>query len=475
MTDYQHLLSAYKIDGKGLTVTNPATNAALMTVKDYSVSEVEAAVLECGAALPAWSKMTAKQRGAVLKRWYDLIVDNTEALAAMMTAECGKPLAESRGEVGYGASFIEWFIEEAKRLYGDIVPTHAADKRILVTKQPIGVISAITPWNFPMAMITRKVAPALAAGCTAIVKPAELTPLTALALEALAHQAGIPAGVFKVVTGSNSADIGKVLTTHPVIKKFSFTGSTAVGKILMAQCASTIKKVSLELGGNAPFIVFDDADVDAAVAGALISKYRNTGQTCVCANRFFVQSGIYDEFVEKFAAKVAAFKVGDGAADGTVIGPLIDSKAKDKVAELVKGAVSEGATVKVGGADHALGGSFYQPTLLTGVTQDMAIASEEIFGPVAPIFKFESEDEVVKMANDTPYGLAAYFYTRDLGRSFRVMEGLDYGMVGVNEGVVSTETAPFGGVKESGIGREGSKYGLDEFTEIKYCLIGGLG
>lgn len=468
------LIASYIGHNRGLIVHNPVDNAPIATVKDWTLDQVNDQIQTLQTGFKSWSKRTAKDRAAVLRRWYDLIMQNQEELAQIVTAECGKPLAEARGEVAYGASFIEWFAEEGKRIYGDIIPTHAAGKRILVTKQPIGVVSAITPWNFPVAMITRKVAPALAAGCAAIVKPAESTPLSALALEALAYQAGVPEDVFKIVTTTNPEEIGGLLTQHPVIKKFSFTGSTAVGKLLMAQCATTVKKVSMELGGNAPFIVFNDADVDAAVAGALVSKYRNAGQTCVCANRFIIQSGVYAEFVEKFIAAVKGFTVGDGAVDGTVVGPLIDQKAASKVADLVKTAVSQGAKVETGGAPHDFGDNYYQPTILSNITADMDIAHAEIFGPIAPLFKFSDEDQAIQMANDTPYGLAAYFYTNDMGRAFRVMEGLEYGMVGVNEGIISTEVAPFGGVKESGIGREGSRYGIDDYVEIKYCLIGGL-
>lgn len=468
------LLDGYLITGEGLAVDNPATGDHLATVRDYSDSDVTDCVAAATAAFPAWAKKTAKERSVILRRWFDLMLAHQEELAQLVTAECGKPLVEARGEVLYGASFLEWFAEEAKRAYGDVVPTHNPGARIVVIRQPIGVVSAITPWNFPVAMITRKAAPALAAGCPMIVKPAEATPLSALALEKLAREAGIPEGVFKIVTTRQPAEIGKILTTHPDIKKISFTGSTAVGKILMAQAAGTVKKSSMELGGNAPFIVFDDADVDAALDGAMASKYRNAGQTCVCANRFFVQSGVYGEFVEKFSARVKALKTGDGAADGTEVGPLINAAAIDKVEQLVDTATGDGAEAIVGGKRSDLGGNFYQPTVLAGARADMAIAQAEIFGPVAPVFKFETEDEVISLANDTPYGLAAYFYARDLGRVWRVAEALEYGMVGINEGILSTEVAPFGGVKESGIGREGSRYGLEEYLEMKYCLMGGL-
>ncbi len=469
------LVADYVGYDKGLRVSNPATGDAIATVKDWSTSEVEHAVEHASHAMKGWSARTAKERASILRRWFELIIEHTQELAAIMTAECGKPLAESRGEVAYGASFIEWFAEEGKRIYGDVIPTHNSNARIITLKQPIGVVAAITPWNFPLAMITRKVAPALAAGCTAIVKPAEATPLTALALEKLAAVAGIPDGVFTIVTGTDPAAIGQILTTHPTIRKFSFTGSTAIGKLLMQQCAGTVKKVSMELGGNAPFIVFDDADVDAAVAGAIASKYRNAGQTCVCTNRFFVQEGIYAIFVKKFTAAVKALTVGNGADEGVAIGPLINEAAVNKVAGLVKSALDEGATVSLGGNRHKAGPTFFDPTVVANVTMDMTIANAEIFGPVAPIFKFKTEDEVVAMANDTPYGLAAYFYSRDIGRVWRVAEALEYGMVGINEGIISTEVAPFGGVKESGIGREGSKYGIEDYTEIKYCLMGGLG
>lgn len=468
------LLDAYRIDGDGLVVDNPANGSPLMTVKDYTLDEVNSVICDAKAAMPAWVKRTAKDRASVLQRWFALVMQHQEELAQLITAECGKPLAEARGEVAYGASFIEWFAEEAKRAYGEVIPTHNPGARIVVVKQPVGVVSAITPWNFPVAMITRKAAPALAAGCPMIVKPAEATPLSALAVEKLAHEAGVPEDVFRIVTTREPAEVGKLLTTHPDIRKISFTGSTAVGKILMRQAADTVKRASMELGGNAPFIVFDDADIDAAVDGAMISKYRNAGQTCVCANRFYVQSGVYDAFVEKFSEKVAALKIGDGAADGTEVGPLINGAALDKVSGLVKGAMEAGARAIVGGTPADLGGNYYAPTVLADLTPDMAISSAEIFGPVAPVFKFESEEDVIRLANDTPYGLAAYFYARDLGRVWRVAEALEYGMVGVNEGILSTEVAPFGGVKESGIGREGSRHGLDEYLEMKYMLMGGL-
>jgi succinate-semialdehyde dehydrogenase/glutarate-semialdehyde dehydrogenase len=398
-----------------------------------------------------------------------------EDLAQLMTAEQGKPLAESRGEIAYGASFIEWFAEEGKRIYGDVIPTNAHGRRILVVKEPIGVVAAVTPWNFPNAMITRKVGPALAAGCTVVVKPAQLTPLSALALGELAHRAGLPKGVFNVVPSTKSSRVGKELTTNPLVKKFSFTGSTEVGKQLMAQCASTVKKVSLELGGNAPFIVFDDADLDAAVKGAILSKFRNMGQTCVCANRFLVQDGVYDAFAEKLKKAVAALKVGDGAAPGIEQGPLINMAAVEKVESLLADGVNHGAKIDLGGKRHALGGTFFEPTIVRNATPEMAFAREEIFGPVVTLFRFAKDEDAIRMANDTEYGLAAYFYARDVGRIFKVMEGLQYGIVGVNEGIISTEVAPFGGMKESGIGREGSKYGIDDFVQIKYVAMGGLG
>ena len=467
-------LADYLGQERGLPVLNPVDESALGTVRDWTVEETEAAIQRAEEAFRAWSKRTAKDRAAILRRWFTLIMENQEMLARIITAECGKPLAEARGEVAYGASFIEWFAEEAKRLYGDMIPSQGADKRIMVMKQPIGVVSAITPWNFPNAMITRKVAPALAAGCTAIVKPAEATPLSALALEKLALEAGLPEGCLQIVTTTKPADIGKVLTTHPTIRKFSFTGSTAVGKLLAQQCAGTVKKVSLELGGNAPFIVFDDADIDAAMQGAMASKYRNAGQTCVCANRFYVQDGIYDEFVSRLTEAVKELRVGDGAEEGITVGPLINRAAVDKVEGLVEATLASGGRATIGGNRHDFGENYYQPTVLADLDHGTAISRAEIFGPVAPVFRFRDEADVVRMANDTPYGLAAYFYARDLGRVFRVAEALEYGMVGINEGILSTEVAPFGGIKESGIGREGSRYGIDDYVEIKYCLIGGL-
>jgi len=461
--------------GGSFPVTNPATGETLAEVADLSPAEAEGAVEAAEAAAPAWRARTAKERADILKRWHRLILDNADDLAALMTAEQGKPLKESRGEIVYGASFIEWFAEEARRIYGDVIPSHQGTSRIVVIKQPVGVVAAITPWNFPNAMITRKAGPALAAGCTFVVKPASQTPLSALALADLAERAGVPAGVFNVVTGRDARGIGEVLTTSPIVRKFSFTGSTEIGKALMRQCASTVKKVSLELGGNAPFIVFDDADLDAAVAGAIASKYRNAGQTCVCANRILVQAGVYEAFSEKLAAAVRALKIGDGAEDGVDIGPLIDQSALNKVSELVEDARAKGGDVIVGGEPHELGGTFYQPTVIGAATREMALAREEIFGPVAPLFRFETEADAIALANDTEYGLAAYFYARDLGRVWRVAEAIDYGMVAINEGILSTEVAPFGRVKESGLGREGSNYGIDDFVETKYMLMGGLG
>lgn len=460
--------------GATYPVTNPATNETIATVPDMGRAETARAIAAANAALPAWSALTAKARAKVLRDWFNLIVAHQEDLAKIITLECGKPLAEARGETAYGAAFVEWFSEEAKRIYGEVIPTPDSASRIITLRQPIGVAAAITPWNFPLAMITRKCAPALAAGCPVVVKPSEDTPLTALALAALAHRAGIPAGVINIVTASRGADVGLELCENPTVRKLSFTGSTQVGKILMRQCAETVTKVSLELGGNAPFIVFDDADIDAAVQGAIASKYRNSGQTCVCANRFLVQSGVYDAFAEKLVAAVAELKVGNGLEDGVSQGPLINAKGLEKVDALVSDALSQGAQAVCGGAAHTLGGGFYQPTVLTGVTPAMRIANEEIFGPVAPLYRFDSEDEAVRLANDTPYGLAAYFYSRDIGRVWRVAEALEYGIIGINEGVISTEVAPFGGVKESGIGREGGKQGLEEYTEIKYLRMGGI-
>jgi succinate-semialdehyde dehydrogenase/glutarate-semialdehyde dehydrogenase len=462
--------------GARFAVTNPANGAELARVADMGAAETRRAIAAAEAALPAWRARTAKDRAAILRRWFDLILANTEDLAALMTAEQGKPLSESRGEVAYGASFIEWFAEEGKRAYGEIIPTYAADRRVLVMRQAIGVCAAITPWNFPIAMITRKVAPAFAAGCTVIAKPAEATPLSALALAELAERAGLPAGVFNVVTGdaAQAPEIGLELCQSPVVRKVSFTGSTEVGRILLSQSAGTVKKLSLELGGNAPFIVFDDADLDAAVEGAIASKYRNAGQTCVCANRLYVQDGVYEEFARRLSARVAQFKVGAGTEPGVTIGPLIEPAAIAKVEEHVADALAQGAKVLTGGRRHALGGLFYEPTILADVTQSMKVAREETFGPVAPLFRFHTEAEAIAMANATEFGLAAYFFSRDLGRVFRVAEALESGMVCANSGLLSTEVAPFGGVKQSGLGREGSKHGLDEYLEIKYLCLAGI-
>ena len=460
--------------GATFDVTDPATGDVVATVADLGVDETRRAVDLADGAQKAWAARTAKDRGAVLRRWYELFLEHKEDLALIMTCEMGKPIGESRGEVVYAANFIDWFAEEGKRAYGEVIPTHDPTKRLLVLKQPIGVVSAITPWNFPQAMITRKVAPALAAGCASLVRPASETPLSALAAAELADRAGLPPGVLNVIPATDSPAVGRELTTNPTIRKISFTGSTPIGKLLLGQAAGTVKKASMELGGNAPFIVFDDADVDSAVEGAIVSKYRNSGQTCVCANRFLVQEGVYDEFAKKFAEAVADLKVGPGIDESSEIGPLVNEDAIDKVEELVQGALAEGAGVLTGGRRHALGRTYYEVTVLTDVTPDMAIHGEEIFGPVAPLFRFSTEDEAVAMANDTEYGLAAYFYAADMGRIWRVSEGLEYGMVGVNTGLISTEVAPFGGFKESGIGREGSHHGLDEYLETKYVAIGGI-
>lgn len=456
-------------NGQTFPVTNPANGEILAQVADCGAAETQRAIEAADRALPEWRAKTATARAALLRKWHDLILENVEDLALLMTLEQGKPMFESRGEVRYGASFIEWFAEEGKRTYGDMIPPHMPGMRLLVSKQPVGVVGAITPWNFPNAMITRKVAPALAAGCTVVIKPSEETPLSALALAELAQRAGFPEGVLNVVTGLNAPAIGRTLTDSPIVRKLSFTGSTEIGKLLMRQCADTVKKISLELGGNAPFIVFDDADLDAAVEGAIVSKYRNAGQTCVCANRLYVQSGVYEAFLEKFTAAVQKQKVGPGVEQGVNIGPLINAEALEKVQRLVGDATTKGAKVLTGG--NALEGTFYAPTVLADVARGMDILQEEIFGPVAPVTRFDTENEVVELANDTPYGLAAYFYGRDIGRVFRVAEALDYGMVGVNSGLIATTVAPFGGMKESGIGREGSKYGIEEFLEVKYICL----
>jgi succinate-semialdehyde dehydrogenase/glutarate-semialdehyde dehydrogenase len=454
-------------------VINPATGAELGRVPHFGAAETERAIAAAKAAFPAWSKLVAKERSKILRRWFDLIIAAKDDLALILTSEQGKPLAEARGEIDYAASFVEFYAEEAKRIYGETVPSHRADARILVIRQPLGVVAAITPWNFPAAMITRKIAPALAAGCTAVCKPAPETPLTAFALAVLAERAGVPAGVVNIVTGDAKA-IGGVMTGSPDVRAIGFTGSTPVGKLLMQQAASTVKKVALELGGNAPFIVFDDADLDAAVAGALASKFRNMGQTCVCANRIYVQDGVYEAFAEKLAAAVAALKVGDGAEAGVEQGPLITPRAIEKVERHIADATALGARVVIGGRRHALGGTFFEPTVLADVTPAMLISREETFGPVAPLIRFKDEAEAIRLANDTEFGLAAYFYSRDVGRIFRVGEALEYGMVGINAGVMATEVAPFGGVKESGIGREGSHHGIEEYVEVKYMLVAGL-
>ena len=459
--------------GGRLEVTNPATGEVIGTVPQLGVAETRRAIEAAAAALPAWAARTAKDRAGILRRWSDLLLANVDDLAMLMTAEQGKPLAEARGEVAYAASFLEWFAEEGKRVYGDVIPGHQPDKRILVLRQPIGVVAAITPWNFPAAMITRKAGPALAAGCTFVCKPAMQTPCSALAMAELAGRAGVPQGAFSVVTGP-AGTIGGEMTSNPIVRKLTFTGSTEIGKKLMQQCAGTLKKVSLELGGNAPFIVFDDADLDAAVQGAIASKYRNTGQTCVCANRLLVQQGVHDLFVAKLAEAVRKLRVGNGLEGVTEQGPLIDARAVAKVEEHIADAIAKGGKVALGGRRHALGGTFFEPTILTHVKPNMMVAREETFGPVAPVFSFKDEKEAIRMANDTEFGLASYFYTRDLARAWRVAEGLEYGIVGLNTGLISTEVAPFGGVKESGIGREGSKYGILDYTELKYLCIGGI-
>ncbi|UKJ74389.1 NADP-dependent succinate-semialdehyde dehydrogenase [Azospirillum brasilense] len=461
--------------GKTVEVTNPADGSVLGSVPMMGADETRRAIDAAERAWPAWRALTAKERAKTLRTWFDLMMANQEDIARIMTAEQGKPLAEARGEVAYAASFIEWFAEEGKRVYGDTVPQHLPGRRIVVTKEPIGVTAAITPWNFPAAMITRKAGPALAAGCPMVIKPATATPLTALAMAVLAERAGIPAGILSVVTGSARA-IGGEMTGNPTVRKLTFTGSTEIGKELMAQCAGTVKKVSLELGGNAPFLVFNDADLDEAVKGAIASKYRNTGQTCVCANRLLVQSGVYDAFAAKLAEAVKALKVGPGlTTEGAQQGPLIDMAAVEKVEDHIRDATEKGARVVLGGKRHELGGSFFEPTILADVTPAMKVAREETFGPVAPLFRFETEEEAVRMANATEFGLAAYFYSRDIGRVWRVAEALEYGIVGINEGIISTEVAPFGGMKESGIGREGSKYGIEDYLEIKYLCMGGIG
>jgi succinate-semialdehyde dehydrogenase/glutarate-semialdehyde dehydrogenase len=481
LQDSRLLRQACYIDGAwvgspshgAIDVDNPATGEIVGTVPRLGRTETRQAIDAAARAFPVWRAKTAKERAVVMRRWFDLMMANQEDLARLMTTEQGKPLGESRGEVAYAASFLEWFGEEAKRVYGDTIPGHQPDKRIVVIKQPIGVVACITPWNFPLAMITRKAGPAIAAGCPVVLKPASQTPFSALALAELAERAGVPPGVFNVITGS-AAEIGAELTTNPIVRKLSFTGSTATGKLLMAQCAGTVKKLSLELGGNAPFIVFDDANLDAAAEGAIMSKYRNTGQTCVCANRLLVQDSVYDAFADKLAAAVRTLVPAPGFEAGATQGPLIDDRAVEKVESHIADATAKGAHVLVGGKRHVLGGRFFEPTILTGVTPAMAVAREETFGPVAPLFRFTSEAEAIALANDTEFGLAAYFYGRDLSRVWRVAEALEYGIVGINTGIISTEVAPFGGVKESGLGREGSKYGMEEFLEIKYLCIGGI-
>ncbi|MFP6562750.1 NAD-dependent succinate-semialdehyde dehydrogenase [Paraburkholderia sp. B3] len=460
-------------DGATLDVHNPSTGEWLARVPNMGAGEARAAIEAAHRAFPAWRALTAKERARLLRTWFDLVMGNQTELATLMTREQGKPLAEAKGEIAYAASFIEWFAEQAKRIDGDVIPSPNPDQRLVVTREPVGVCAAITPWNFPAAMITRKAAPALAAGCTIVIKPANETPLSAFALAALAEQAGIPPGVINVVTGK-SREIGLEMTSSPLVKKLTFTGSTEVGRLLMRQCSDTVKKVSLELGGNAPFIVFDDADLDAAIDGALLSKYRNAGQTCVCANRFFVHDSVYDEFCRRLASRVEAFNVGDGFAEGVNVGPLINEAAREKVDGLVRDAVAQGARVLAGGSAHARGGNFYAPTVLADAKPGMAVLSEEIFGPVAPIVRFSDDAEVVRLANDSIYGLAAYFYSRDIGRIWRVAEQLEYGIVGINTGLISNEVAPFGGVKQSGVGREGSKYGIEDYLSIKYLCMAGV-
>ena len=460
-------------DGSTFSVENPATGETLAEVASCGAAETRRAIEVAEQAMVEWRQRSVKERAAILRKWFNLMMESQEDLARILTAEQGKPLAEARGEVAYGASYIEWFAEEAKRIYGDTIPAPSADKRIVVIKQPVGVVACITPWNFPNAMLTRKIAPALAAGCTVVCKPANATPLSAFAFVELAERAGVPPGVINIVAG-RTAEIGEALTSSPIVRKLTFTGSTPVGKMLMAACSETVKRTSMELGGNAPFIVFDDADLDAAVAGALICKYRNAGQTCVCANRILVQDGVYDEFAARLAEEAQKFTLGDGSTEGVTMGPLINESAANDVLEFIDDAVAKGASVVAGGARSSLGACFIEPTVLTNVDPDMRVFSEEIFGPVAPLFRFKTEDEAIAMANDTEFGLACYFYSRDIGRIWRVSEGLEYGIVGINEGLISNEMAPFGGVKESGQGREGSKYGLDDYLEIKYMCMGGI-
>ena len=458
-------------DGKTFKVMNPARGDVIAEVADLSRAEVARAVEAANKAQKEWAARAAKERAQIMRKWFDLMVANADDLATILTAEMGKPLAEAKGEIMYGASFVEWFGEEAKRIYGETIPGHQPDKRITVLRQPIGVAASITPWNFPNAMIARKVAPALAAGCGFVGRPAAETPLSALAMAVLAVRAGVPAGLMSIVTSSRSSDIGKEFCENPLVRKLTFTGSTEVGRILLRQAADQVIKCSMELGGNAPFIVFNDADLDAAVQGAIMSKYRNNGQTCVCANRIYVQAGVYDAFAEKLKAAVEKMKVGDGLEEGVDLGPLINTSAVDKVREHIEDAVSKGGKVLTGGKEHSLGGSFFEPTIITGVTQEMAVAKEETFGPLAPLFKFETEEEAIQLANDTIFGLAAYFYARDVGRITRVQESLEYGIVGVNTGIISTEVAPFGGVKQSGLGREGSRHGIEDYLEMKYVCL----
>jgi len=466
--------SEWRLSTKNFDVLNPANGETVAQVADMGAEDAREAIVAAERAGQAWSKVSVKERAQVLKRWFDLVIEETEALARIMTVEQGKPLAEARGEVVYGASFIEFFGEESKRMAGEVLPGPDAGKRLLVTREPVGVVAAITPWNFPLAMITRKCAPALAAGCGVVIKPAEATPLTALALARLALQAGIPEGLINVVTCSSPVEVGDVLTTDTRVRKVSFTGSTQVGKYLLSQCAGTVKKTAMELGGNAPFIVFNDADLDAAVDGAIASKFRNAGQTCVCTNRFLVQADVYDAFLEKLVDQVSGLTVGSGLDEGVTVGPLINAAAVEKVQSHVNDGLLKGTRLLVGGQSHELGGNFFAPTVMADATAEMLVASEETFGPLAAVFRFEAEAEAIELANDTPSGLAAYFYTRDYGRVLRMIEALEYGMVGVNEGLISTELAPFGGIKESGLGREGSHYGLDEFTELKYTCLGGF-
>ena len=461
-------------NGSSFPVLNPATGEKIADVTDLGVEDVTRTINGAYDAKASWAAKTGKERGAILRKWHDLMLENIDDLATILTAEMGKPLTEAKGEIMYGASYVEWFAEEAKRIYGDVIPGHQPDKRIVVMKQPVGVVGSITPWNFPNAMIARKVAPALAVGCTFIARPAELTPLSALAMAVLGERAGIPKGVFSVIPSSNASAIGKELCANTKVAKITFTGSTRVGKILMEQGAATVKKVSMELGGNAPFIVFDDADVDAAVEGALIAKYRNAGQTCVCANRIYVQSGVYKEFSKKLAERVSALSVGDGFEDGVAIGPLINEAALSKVEAHLSDAIAKGAEIVTGGSRHARGGTFFEPTVITGVTRGMQVQHEETFGPIAPLFEFETEEEAVELANDTEFGLAGYFYAKDISRVWRVAERLETGMVGINTGLISTEVAPFGGIKQSGQGREGSKYGADDYLELKYMCFGEI-